>query len=78
MELVYLPYVVIPCPVLSKRRKATMKRASGAHSTASKATNSWKEMSLEETRGGSEERKGGERRAKLVQLDKLTILHNNQ
>lgn len=42
----YLPKVVTPFPALSKSRKATMKRESGAHSTDSNATNSGKEIKL--------------------------------
>ena len=46
-----LPKVVIPIPALSNKRKATMKRASGAHSTDSNARNSWKEINLGGDRG---------------------------
>lgn len=48
-SIVHLPKVAVPFPVLSKSWKATMKRASGAHSTDSKARNSWKEINLMET-----------------------------
>lgn len=40
------PKEMAPVPVLSNSWKATMKRASGAHSTDSKARNSWNEISL--------------------------------
>lgn len=43
---VYIPNEIFPVPVLSNNWKATIKRASGAHSTDSKARNSWKDMSL--------------------------------
>lgn len=42
----YIPNEMLPLPVLSNSWKATMNRASGAHSTDSKAKNSWKEISL--------------------------------
>jgi len=45
-SIVHLPKVATPFPVLSKSWKATMKRASGAHSTDSNARNSWKEINL--------------------------------
>lgn len=48
-SIAHLPKVAVPFPVLSKSWKATMKRASGAHSTDSKARNSWKEINLMET-----------------------------
>lgn len=42
----YVPNEMFPVPVLSNNWKATMKRASGAHRTDSKARNSWKEINL--------------------------------
>ena len=54
LRQVYSPKAVTPLPVLSNSRKATMKRESGAHSTDSNATNSWKEIKLE---GRATERK---------------------
>lgn len=42
----HIPNEMFPVPVLSNSWKATMNRASGAHRTASKARNSWKEISL--------------------------------
>lgn len=44
------PKEMAPVPVLSNSWKATMKRASGAHSTDSNARNSWNEMSLKRKR----------------------------
>ena len=42
-----LPKVTSPLPVLSNSWKATMNKASGAHRTDSKATNSWKDINLQ-------------------------------
>jgi len=47
-SLLFSPKDTSPVPVLSNSWKATMKRASGTHSTDSKARNSWNEINLNE------------------------------